>query len=69
MSYNMEVPVATLLRGIVVPEVANRIASFVPTGFVVDLLASRVEQWAVNIDQAGLAIESYLTIGGSPARC
>jgi hypothetical protein len=66
MAYIMEVPVATLLRGIVLPDVANRIASFVPTGFVVDLLASRVEQWAVNIDQAGLAIESYLTMRVHP---
>ena len=57
---------ATLLRGIAVPEVANRIASFVPTGFVVDLQAPRVEPGAINIDQAGLAIESYYRLGAHP---
>jgi hypothetical protein len=66
MAYNMEVPVATLLRGIAVPEVAYLIASFVPTGFVVDLLAPRLEPEAMDIAQAGLAVECYYSLGAPP---
>jgi hypothetical protein len=61
MAYNMEVPVATMLRGIAGPEVAYLIASFVPTGFVVDLLAPRLESEAMDVNHARVMLEKYYT--------